>query len=157
MELEFRKPTLPEMAKLGKFLTLVKHDYVPPFSDEEKIQELNDIRKEKTKAIIAITAEAQIVGYVSWKPYDKDKNYGYMANIAVHPQWRRKGISTKLRELAFEEMEKTGFRGVYYTTWHTNTAMVESSRKLGMTVVKVYLDEGFRGTGGKTILYRKKF
>ncbi len=35
--------------------------------------------------------------------------------------------------------------------------MVESSKKIGMRIVKVYLDEGFRGPGGKTILFRKDF
>ncbi len=157
MEPTFRKPLLADKTVLNEFLLSIKEDYVPPFSNKERTEELNKIYSGKAKAIVAVTQQGSIAGYVAWEPYSKYKNYGYIANIAVHPQWRRKGISTKLRELAFEEMKKAGLKGVYYTTWHTNTAMIESSKKLGIIVVDNFLDESFRGPGGRTILYKKDF
>jgi hypothetical protein len=63
----------------------------------------------------------------------------------------------ELRNIAFAQIKKAGYKGVYYTTWHTNTAMIESSKKIGMMIEKTYLDEEFRGPGGKTVLYRKDF
>ena len=157
MELVFRKPKKEDKDKIDNFLVLLKSDYVPPFSEKERETELKDIYCGKAKAVIALTQPGQLVGYVVWKQYPKNKNYGYIANLGVHPKFRRKGISTKLRKMAFAQIKRAGYKGVYYTTWHKNARMTESSKKLGMKIVKIYLDEKFRGLGGKTILFRKDF
>jgi ribosomal protein S18 acetylase RimI-like enzyme len=157
MGLTFRKPVLKDKNKIEKFLILLKNDYIPPFSDEERREEINKIYKGNSKAILALTQKGQIVGYVAWEQYSKNKKYGYIVNLGVHPEYRRKGISIKLRKIVFGQIKKAGFKGVYYTTWHKNIGMIESSKKLGMKIVKVFLDEKFRGPGGKTIIFRKDF
>ena len=157
MELIFRKPALKDKKKIQTFLVLFRYDYIPPFSDVEMEREINKIYAGKAKAILALTKKGQIVGYAVWQPYAKNKKYGYIANLLVHPEYRGKGISLKLRRKAFNQLRNKGFKGVYYTTWHTNRTMIESSKKLGMKIVKVYLDEKFRGPGGKTVLFKKDF
>jgi len=157
MDIRFRKPKKEDRKRIDKFLIPLKNDYVPPFSEEERKDELNDIYGGKAKAIIALTQHRQLVGYVVWKQYPKNKAYGYLANLAVHPKFRRKGISTKIRKLAFAQIKKAGYKGVCYTTWHKNIAMIESSKKLGMKIAKIYLDEKFRGPGGKTLILKKDF
>ena len=157
MELIFRKPTLSDRSQIDKFLDTLKNDYVPQFSDKEKEEELNKIYTGKSKSILALTLKNQLVGYIVWENYSKNKEYGYIANIGVHPKYRRKGISTKLMKMVFDQIKKTGFKGVYYTTWHKNTGMAGLSKELKMKIVKVYLDEKFRGSGGKTIIFRKVF
>lgn len=156
MELIFRKPTLKDKSSIHNFLILLRHDFVPAFSDVERKRELNKIYMGKAKAILALT-KGRIVGYIVWEPYPKNKKYGYIANLLVHQEYRGKGISMKLRKKAFDQIKKEGFNGVYCTTWHTNRTMIESSKKLGMKIVKVYLDEKFRGPGGKTVLFKKEF
>ncbi len=153
----FRKPCEEDRNKINKFLILLRNEYIPSFSKEEREQELKDVYSGGAKAIIALSQPGEIIGYIAWKRYHKNKEYGYIANLAIHPKFRRKGISMRLRKMAFAQIKKAGYRGVYYTTWHKNTGMIESSKKIGMKIVKVYLDEGFRGSGGKTILFRKDF
>jgi ribosomal protein S18 acetylase RimI-like enzyme len=156
MELIFRRPILSDRNKIDKFLILLKDDYVPPFSALERKEELDRIYAKKAKAILAMM-QKQIAGYIVWEQYSKNKKDGYVANLGVHPEYRRRGISTRLRKIAFGQIRKAGFKGVYYTTWHKNIGMVDSSKKLGMKIIRTYLDEKFRGPGGRTILYRKDF
>ena len=157
MGLIFRKPTLSDRSQIDKFLVFLKYDYVPPFSDKGKEEELGKIYTGKAKAILALTQKNKLVGYIVWEKYSKNKEYGYVANMGVHPKYRRKGISTKLMKMVFNQIKKTGFKGVYYTTWHKNKGIVGLSKELGMKIVKVYLDEKYRGRGGKTIIFRKVF
>jgi ribosomal protein S18 acetylase RimI-like enzyme len=157
VELIFRKPTIQDKDKIDEFLILVKNDYIPPFTKEEREAEISSIYAGKEKAILSLTQRRQLVGYIVWKQYPKNKNYGYIANLAVHPTFRRKGISTKLRRMAFAEIKRAGYIGVYTMTWHKNTSIIESNKKLGMKVVKIYLDEKFRGPGGRTYIFRKDF
>lgn len=157
MELVFRKPLITDRSKIEKFLILLQDDFVPSFSDAERKAELGKIYTGKAKVILALTKRRQIVGYIVWESYSKNKKYGYIANLLVHPKYRGKGVSMELRRRAFSQIKKEGFEGVYCTTWHKNRVMIESSKKLGMRIVKVHLDEKFRGPGGKTILFKKDF
>lgn len=157
MELVFRKPTLKYKNKIERFLIILKYDYVPPFSDDERKEQLNKIYSGKARAILALTKKGQLAGYIVWERYVKNKKYGYIANLGVHPKYRGRGISIKLRKMVLNQIKKAGLRGVYYTTWDKNLHMIESSKKLGMKIVKVYLDEKYRGSGGKTVIFRKDF
>jgi ribosomal protein S18 acetylase RimI-like enzyme len=157
MEFIFRKPATGDKGKINRFLILIKNDYVPPFTEEERREEIGNVYAGNEKAILSLTRGGQLVGYIVWKKYPKNKNYGYIANLAVHPKFRRKGISTKLRRMAFAQIKRAGYKGVYTMTWHKNTCMIESNQKLGMKIVKIYLDEKFRGPGGKTYIFRKDF
>ncbi len=118
----FRKPREGDRNRINEFLVLLRNEYTPPFSKEEREQELKDVYGGGAKAIIALSRPGEITGYIVWKQYHKNKEYGYIANLAIHPKFRRKGISMKLRKMAFTHIKKAGYRGVYYTTWHKNTA-----------------------------------
>ena len=158
MKLIFREPLPQDIEKINKFFIFLKNDFVPPFSDKERKKELDKICSGKAKAIIALTENEYLVGYLLWEQYSKNKKYGYILDVGVHTKYRRRGIySTKLMEIVSNQMKKAGFKGIYYTTWHKNTAMIKASKKIGMKIVKIYLDEKFRGPGGKTILFKKDF
>jgi ribosomal protein S18 acetylase RimI-like enzyme len=157
MDMTFRKPILEDKAKIEDFLILVRNDYIPPLTKEEMEDEINEIYLGNRKAILAVTVKRQLVGYLSWKQYPKNKNFGYIANLAVDPNFRHKGISIKLRKMAFAQIKKANYKGAYTTTWHKNKVVIESNQKIGMKLVRTYRDEKFRGPGAKTCLFRKDF
>jgi len=157
MELIFRKPKKEDRDKIKELLDLLTDDYIPLHSEKETLDELTDIYRGKANALIVLTQEGQVIAYTTWNQYAKDKACGYLVNLGVHPDFRQRGISTELGKRALAQIKKEGYKGVYYTTWDKNEGMIKLSKNLGMKIVDVYLDEGFRGPGGKTILFRKDF
>jgi len=156
MVLEYREANKFDLEKINNLLIDYSSQYIPAFSKEERLSEVNDIENQNKFCLLAIDNDI-IIGYLVWGKYDKDKNYAYVFNLLVRSEYRRKGISKKLREIVFFEMKKNDFVGVYFTTWGNNKAMIKLSKTLGMEIVKSYLDEGFRGKGEKTYLFKKNF
>ena len=68
----------------------------------------------------------KVVGYIIFQ------NDGHVISIAVHPEWRRKGIGTELMKKVFE---KTGGRSRIEVRV-SNTTAIEFYKKLGFVFKK---------------------
>ncbi|MFH1978197.1 MAG: GNAT family N-acetyltransferase [Candidatus Aenigmatarchaeota archaeon] len=154
MNFVFKKLTKKDSNNIEKFLFLLENDYVPPLSESEISKEIRGIKKGK-EISFGVLLKENIIGFVSWRLYEN--NYGYISIIGVHPDYRKKGIGTKLAKMCIDDMKKLELRGIYSTTWPENRAMIKLSENIGLVPLKEYIDEKFGESGRKTILLRKFF
>jgi GNAT superfamily N-acetyltransferase len=59
------------------------------------------------------------------------KSEAWSEHIAVHRDCRRRGIASKLRYRAFEELRKRGIKRVYAGALRHNVVSLQSARKVG--------------------------
>ena len=99
-----------------------------------------ELRKEYGEPAVAV-ADGRVVGYVIvWLIADEI----HIANVAVHPAWRRKGVGERLIREAL--MYKEGFSWVGLEVRDSNAAARALYRKLGFQEVGIrenyYVHEG---------------
>ena len=74
----------------------------------------------------------RIVGNISLIPFDKaQKNVILLANIAVHPEYRRKGIARALTQKGIETAEKRGANAIWLQVERENLAAITLYKGLG--------------------------
>ena len=156
MEIIFRKPAKSDREDIMNFFVRYNKNFFPPYSENMIKTKVNNIYSCKEKCIMALTNKGDIIALVTWRQYDKDKEYGYLSYLQVRPDYRRKYIGKTIREMAMIEIKNMGFRGVYSTTWKENQAMIKMNKNLGAKIVKTYPDEE-NCPGRVTILFRKDF
>jgi ribosomal protein S18 acetylase RimI-like enzyme len=75
-----------------------------------------------------------LVGNLSLIPHHYGRRRLYlMANVAVHPNHRRRGIARALTEAALQEVERRGGRELWLQADETNLAAVQLYRGMGFT------------------------
>ncbi|MGW8252011.1 MAG: GNAT family N-acetyltransferase, partial [Anaerolineales bacterium] len=76
--------------------------------------------------------DGQLVGNLTLIPYISLKhNYYLIANVAVHPVYRRRGIARSLTLAAIEHIQRRGVRTVWLHVRGENSAAAELYRSLG--------------------------
>lgn len=96
----------------------------------------NEIYKQRSIAKVAITEEAgsgqRVVGYIC-ADYVADE--GHILNLAVHPDFRKKGIAKTLVENILEELKETDCRFLYLEVRASNNAARELYEGFGFKVI----------------------
>jgi len=62
--------------------------------------------------------------------------YPYVANLAVHPQWRRQGLATQLLEASEQQAKHWGFQQIYLHVLEDNHAARELYTRVGYQFYK---------------------
>ena len=77
----------------------------------------------------------KVIGNVSTQMSEYDKRTWLIANVAVHPDYRRRGIATALTEAALQLAQKSGGRRVLLQVHQHNTGAYTLYHDLGFTTV----------------------
>jgi len=97
---------------------------------------LKEMKEGKTILLLAIVEHGKIVGFSTahlFKRLDPSASdpESCKVGVAVHPDYRRRGIGTKLIEHGLLEAKKRGIRTVYTSTAIENFAMQKLAEKIG--------------------------
>ncbi len=92
---------------------------------------LNEIYKPRAVAKVA-TLDGSIVGYICAE-YVEDE--GHILDLAVHPDFRRRGVATSLVRHVLEELRLKGSRFVYLEVRTSNNAAKELYERFGFRIV----------------------
>jgi ribosomal protein S18 acetylase RimI-like enzyme len=78
--------------------------------------------------------EGRIVGNVSLIPFHKWERRTYLiANVATHPDYRRRGIGQLLTEAAMKRARERGCHAIWLHVRHDNPGAISIYRKLGFS------------------------
>ena len=103
-------------------------DYFKPVRADEAAAWFRERLEERTPAAWIAEAEGRPVGYVltffherGENPFHRPRRWCEIDQIAVDPEWRRRGIGRALMAAALAEADKRGLRYVELFSWAFNT------------------------------------
>ena len=79
--------------------------------------------------------EGRVVGYAIGLA--KKWGEGHVISIAVHPEWRRRGVGKRLMLQLLEKMRRMGVRWVRLEVRVSNEAAINLYRRLGFSIERV--------------------
>jgi len=143
-----------ELADLGGFLSLAKaigedHDVRGRDPKGDFYGYLKDMKDDRLAFLLAFIGQKEFVGYSVVKfhkrldPSDYDPT-SCTIGVAVHPDYRRRGIGTKLIECGLKEARKRAIETVYTSTFFDNIAMQKLAEKLGFIKYAVIERDGLQ-------------
>lgn len=68
--------------------------------------------------------------------FPADGRFSEVFQLWIHPQYRRQGLATRLKEELEAETRRRGMQMIYTHTEATNAHVIEMNRKLGYTPVR---------------------
>ena len=98
----------------------------------------------------------KIVGYIIAIPLDGES--ADIESIAVHPDFQRTGLGTKLMAMMEKEILKRGFSATILEVRDMNTEAISFYKKHGYTIIShmpTYYKEYFRGSRGAYRMIKK--
>lgn len=117
-------------------VTEMKPEHVPQIADLEKLcfadpwSEMSieaELRSIWSYWLVALSGE-QVVGYIgSQSSYDETD----VMNVAVHPDWRRRGIAGSLIDCLIKELKNRGSRALMLEVRASNGPAIALYEKLG--------------------------
>lgn len=75
-----------------------------------------------------------------------EKNEAFGEQITIHKKYRRKGLATELRHLAYMELKRQGIEKFYATVAVDNLASIRSVKKVGGQILGTLLYKGLLET-----------
>ncbi|AVX21400.1 MAG: ribosomal protein S18-alanine N-acetyltransferase [Bacillota bacterium] len=91
----------------------------------------NELENNERALYLVVEGPPGVVGFVGmWCIVDE----GHITNIAIHPDWRGRGLGKKLMEALLIEAERRGLVAVTLEVRPSNTAGQRLYRSLGFTV-----------------------
>ncbi len=124
---ELRESDIPSVVEIENI------SFTTPWSE---ILFFNEIYKQRSIAKVAVIEEAcsvqRVVGYICAN-FVADE--GHILNLAVHPDFRKKGIAKTLVENILEELKETECRFLYLEVRASNNAARELYEGFGFSVV----------------------
>ena len=119
---EMKAEHVPQVAALEKLC------FADPWSEMSIASELRSIWSYWVVAV----CEEQVVGYIgSQSSYDETD----IMNVAVHPDWRRRGIAESLIDCLIQELKNRGSRALMLEVRDSNEAAKALYEKLGFRQV----------------------
>ncbi len=95
----------------------------------------HSIDSEDGKLLVS-ECDEEVVGFAKLTKFCiADEKYGCILWLAVHPNHRRKGIASALVNVATEDLEREGQRGVFASVKRTNKASLATFRREGFEPV----------------------
>lgn len=92
---------------------------------------LNELENNRLALYLVVEGPPGVVGFVGmWCIVDE----GHITNIAIHPDWRGRGLAKKLMETLLQEARQRGLVAVTLEVRPSNTAGQRLYRSLGFTV-----------------------
>jgi L-amino acid N-acyltransferase YncA len=123
--------------------TAISFELTPPAPDElaERIE-----RTARTHPWLVAELDGEVVGFAYGSPHRERAAYRWAADVSVYLAARaqRRGIGRRLYETLFELLERQGVRTVCAGITLPNEASVGLHETLGLTLVGVYRNIGFK-------------
>ena len=119
---EMKAEHVPQVAQLEKMC------FADPWSEMSIATELSNIW---SYWLVAVDGE-QVVGYIGSQSSIDEAD---VMNIAVHPDWRRRGIAEGLMDGLIEELKKRGSRALMLEVRASNEPAIALYKKLRFTQV----------------------
>ena len=119
---EMKAEHVPQVAALEKLC------FADPWSEMSIASELQSIW---SYWVVAIDDE-QLVGYIGSQSSIDETD---IMNVAVHPDWRRRGIAEKLITCLIEELKKRGSHALMLEVRASNAPAIALYEKLGFQQV----------------------
>jgi ribosomal protein S18 acetylase RimI-like enzyme len=129
---------------IGKFIELRKK-YIESINKENKIKEKPNIKKikkefgnflKKNKIILVTELNNQIIGYIAGNIFENVwKRGGYIDDVYVYKEFRRKGIATQLIEGFLNELKKRKIKSCQLGVSKTNKKAIKLYKKAGFDLV----------------------
>jgi len=104
----------------------------PTVWEPSRLQDV--IRQNREHAsLVAFVAEVdgKIAGTCTLTDHPEREDYSYISFFVVHPNFRNKGIGTRLIEACIDRSRKLGRKVVTLGTWHENSPALRVYRKTG--------------------------
>lgn len=99
----------------------------------------------------------QVVGSVSTQPSDSQPDAWLVANVATHPDYRRRGIGFALMQATLEMIRKRGGLEVILLVDDDNTSAIELYHRLGFTEVTTHTNWTRPGRSSTPLLEPSRF
>lgn len=109
-------------------LAIEKASFTTPWSE---ILFMNEIFKPRSLPRVAVIGET-IVGYICAN-YLLDE--GHILNVTVHPDFRKKGIATRLVLQMIDLLDKESCRTIFLEVRLTNNAAIGMYQKAGFRII----------------------
>ena len=119
---ELKESDIPSVVEIENI------SFTTPWSE---ILFFNEIYKQRSIAKVALI-DKKVIGYICAN-FVADE--GHILNLAVHPDFRRKGIAKTLVENILEELKETDCRFLYLEVRASNNAARELYEGFGFSVV----------------------
>ena len=119
---EMKAEHVPQVAQLEKLC------FADPWSEMSIASELQNIW---SYWVVAVEGD-QVVGYVGSQSSIDETD---IMNIAVHPDWRRRGIAEKLIDCLIAELKKRGSHALMLEVRVSNDSAIALYEKLGFQQV----------------------
>jgi ribosomal-protein-alanine N-acetyltransferase len=119
--------TVMERRDLREVLPIEHAVYPKPWTERVFVDEIAMMKRDQRLYLVGRIGRT-LVGYCGLLFAD---DAAHVTNIAVHPEWRHRGIATEfMLELAHRAVER-GFASLTLEVRHTNTAAQELYRRFG--------------------------
>jgi ribosomal protein S18 acetylase RimI-like enzyme len=118
-------------------------NYSVHWSEEEtaKFKDLQSKCKTEVRSFLLCKDEDKIIGWSFG--YQKDAEEFYMVNSAVFPEYRNRGVYTKLLEMIIEKAAEEGFQIVSSFHHASNNAIIIPKLKAGFKIVGMKINPRF--------------
>lgn len=128
-----------KLEDLNEVLEIEILAFTTPWSRNSFIYEL--LENERAFYLVAKNEFNQVMGYVGmWIVFDE----GHITNLAIHPNFRRKGVANKLMVELIQVSKEKGVRYLTLEVRRTNNSAQELYQKMGFVHMgvrrKYYLD-----------------
>lgn len=146
-----------------ELLTLCDQDFLPPLSSRTSTtqKELQNspvsaapvayFEELKRQPCLLWEEDGKIVGMLSWREEGIPLSSLYLTTLAVHPDYRGRGIAKKLYQGVFRMFPR---QVIEARTWSTNEAQVHLFQSLGFQeTIRLFNN---RGKGIDTVYYLRK-
>jgi len=143
-----------ELADLEGFLSLARaigedHDVRGRDPRSDFYGYLKDMKEERLTFLLAVDEQKGIVGFSTVKFHKRLDPSQYdptscTIGVAVHPDYRRRGIGTALIERGLEEARKRAIQTAYTSTFMDNIAMQKLAEKVGFIRYAVMERDGLQ-------------
>lgn len=109
-------------------------------TDFWKESDFDELLNDEKAVYYAMTDGNRIVGDLFIYNWEGEKDYVKIMNLAVHPDYRNRGIAGTLLENAKKAMEKAGLKRICGETRESNAAMRSVFEKCGYKLNKIEPD-----------------
>ena len=144
--MEFQEAKIEDV--INGILEVVKASFSEVYSKEEIFKRLEG---KKYWIYVAKTGE-NIVGFKIWYELNPNKIYSWLG--AVHPNYRRKSIATKLMKIQFDLSKNLGYKIVEVKTHKGHPEMLNLLKKEGFKETK--RDPDHWGNGKEAIFFERE-
>lgn len=120
-------------ADVSEVVEIERMSFATPWSEAAFLGEILKLYSLTKVAVL----EGKIIGYIC---VEHIMDEGHILNLAVHPDFRRRGIGTKLMEEVLDELKKNDCRYLYLEVRFSNLGARKFYESFGFRVVGIRRD-----------------